>query len=177
MLDKQNLKQSLDKFGQDVIKAARQNLTRKNRNVTNALYQSLKFNSKVSKNSIQVDFLMADYGKFQDQGVKGAKSSARAPKSPFKFGSGSGKKGGLTKGVKRWVRKRGIKFVSNGRKLTFDATARLITRSIYNKGLKATEFFSRPFNAAYEKLPNDLAEAYGLDVESFIKLSLKNYGR
>lgn len=177
MLNRDYTKKALDDFGAYVIKQSRANLTRKNKNVTRSLYESLKYQAKASKNSIQVDFLMADYGKFQDQGVKGAKSSARAPKSPFKFGSGSGKKGGLTKGVKRWVRKRGIKFVSNGRKLTFDATARLITRSIYNKGLKATEFFSRPFNAAYEKLPNDLAEAYGLDVESFIKLSLKNYGR
>lgn len=176
MLDKQNLKQSLDKFGQDVIKAARQNLTRKNRNVTNALYQSLKFNSKVSKNSIQFDFEMLDYGQFQDKGVKGATSSQRAPQSPFQFGSGRGKKGGLTKGIKAWVRARGIKFTSGGRKLTFDATARLITRSIYNKGLKPTNFFSRPFDLAFQRLPEDIAEAYGLDIENFMETSLKNYG-
>lgn len=176
MLDKQNLKQSLDKFGQDVIKAARQNLTRKNRNVTNALYQSLKFNSNVSKNSIQFDFEMLDYGQFQDKGVKGATSSQRAPQSPFQFGSGRGKKGGLTKGIKAWVRARGIKFTSGGRKLTFDATARLITRSIYHKGLKPTNFFSRPFDLAFQRLPEDIAEAYGLDIENFMETSLRNYG-
>lgn len=178
MLDKQNLKQSLDKFGQDVIKAARQNLTRKNRNVTNALYQSLKFNSKVSKNSIQFDFEMLKYGEFQDKGVQGASSKAKAPQSPFEFGSGRGKKGGLTKGINAWVRARGIRFVDRetGRKLTQKETAKRITRSIYHKGLKPTNFFSRPFDLAFQRLPDELVEAYGLDVENFMELSLRNYG-
>jgi hypothetical protein len=60
--------------------------------------------------------------------------------------------------------------------MTFDQTARLITRSIYNKGLKPTNFFSRPFDLAYEKLPAELVDAYGLDIEGFMNIALKNYG-
>ena len=178
MLEKSHLKSTLDKFGQYVVTQSRANLTRQSRNVSNALYQSLKFHSKVSKNSIQFDFEMLDYGQFQDKGVKGATSSQRAPQSPFKFGSGRGKKGGLTKGIGKWVRSRGIKFTNNetGRRMTFDQTARLITRSIYNKGLKPTNFFSRPFDLAYEKLPAELVDAYGLDIEGFMNIALKNYG-
>jgi hypothetical protein len=36
---------------------------------------------------------MDDYGQFVDQGVKG-KVHQQSPNSPFKFGSGTGKKGG-----------------------------------------------------------------------------------
>lgn len=179
MLNGQNTKAALDKFGRYVIQQSRTNLTKGNRNVSRSLYNSLKYNAKVSKNSIQFDFEMEAHGQFQDQGVKGKQSSERAPNSPFKFGSGTGKKGGLTRSINTWVRKRGIKFTDNetGRKLTYKATAQLITRSIYRKGLKPTKFFSLPFQRGFERLPDELQEAYGLDLEGFIDLSLRNNGR
>ena len=57
--------------------------------------------------------------------------------------------------------------------MSYEQTAQLITRSIYLKGTKPTLFFSKPFEKGFEKLPQDLVEAYGLDIESFLKFTLK----
>jgi hypothetical protein len=38
-----------------------------------------------------------------------------------------------------------------------------LARSIFNKGLKKSLFFTKPFEAAYKRLPEELVEKYGLD--------------
>ena len=49
----------------------------------------------------------------------------------------------------------------------------LISRSIYNKGLKANLFFTKPFEAGLKRLPNDLIKAFDLDIEDAIILGIK----
>jgi hypothetical protein len=118
---------------------------------------------------------MEDYGAYVDQGVQGKSSSSKAPNSPFKFGSGSGRKGGLTQGISKWVQQKQIQFRDrkSGKFLSYQSTAFLITRSVYNKGIKPSLFFTRPFEKAFERLPDELVEAYGLDVEQFLKYTIK----
>jgi hypothetical protein len=118
---------------------------------------------------------MEDYGKFQDLGVKGKTSARKAPDSPYRFGSGSGQKGGLTNGINQWVKDKRLQFKDNttGRFLSYESTAFLITRSVYNKGIKASNFFSKPFEVGFERLPDELTEAYGLDMDKFLKEQLK----
>lgn len=178
MLVQSNTKAVLDKFKRYVIQQSRSNLTKKGKNVSSKLYNSIGGDFKVSENSIEGFFEMEDYGKFQDLGVQGKTSNAKAPNSPYKFGSGTGKKGGLTNGINSWVTAKRFQFKDNktGKFLSYKATAFLITRSIYAKGLKPTEFFSRPFELAFKRLPDDLIEAYGLDVETFLKYTLKDNG-
>jgi hypothetical protein len=107
---------------------------------------------------------MEEYGAYQDQGVKGKKSSAKAPNSPFKFGSGTGKKGGLTEGMQKWVQRRRIQFKNkDGKFMSYKSTAWVITKSIYAKGMKPSLFFTKPFEAAYKNLPEELIEKYGLE--------------
>ena len=109
---------------------------------------------------------MEAHGVFQDKGVKGKTSSTKAPNSPFKFGSGTGKKGGLTNGIQKWVKQKRFQFRDEqGRFMSYNSTAFLITRSIYNKGLKPSMFFTKPFEKAFDRLPDELVEAYGLDIE------------
>jgi len=52
---------------------------------------------------------MEEYGYYQDRGVKG-KTSTYPEIAKFgtlaKFGSGKGKKGGLTEGIKNWVQRK-----------------------------------------------------------------------
>ena len=160
----------LNKFAKEVIKQARTNLTKKDRNVSKDLYNSLKSEVKINKNSFELSFYMKDYGKFQDKGVKGKTSSARAPMSEFKFGTGTGKKGGLTSGIFEWVKARRFQFSDKktGQFMSYKATAFLITRSIYHKGLKPTNFFTRPFENAFKKLSDDLIKAYGLEVNKLL---------
>ena len=57
--------------------------------------------------------------------------------------------------------------------MSYQSTAYLITRSIWNKGIKPSLFFTKPFEQAFKKLPNELIEKFGLDVEDFLAYTLK----
>lgn len=175
MLKNDEVDKALSKFVKYVTSQARANLTRKDKNVSRKLYDSIKGKSKVNPNSIEVSFEMEEYGTFQDLGVKGKTSSNRAPDSPYRFGTGTGKKGGLTEGTKDWVRARRIQFKNKdtGRFLSYDQTAFLVARSVYNKGITASRFFSKPFDAAFDKLPDEIIEAYGLDIDNFLRQTMK----
>ena len=183
MLNKTETLTTLQAFNEFVIKEAKQNLMKGGQhgtnNVSKKLSDSLKAQTKVNPNSISNYIEMEDYGKFLDLGVKGKVSSQRAPNSPFKFGSGKGKPGGLTEGIRGWVKARRFQFrkrdsdgKSTGKFMSYEQTAQLITRSIYLKGTKPTLFFSKPFAKGFESLPEELIKAYGLDIESFMKFTL-----
>lgn len=165
----------LDRFKRHVISQSRRNLTRLGHRATSKLYNSIEGDVKAFPNSIQVLFTMEEYGQFVDQGVKGKTSKLKAPNSPFRFGTGTGKKGGLTKGIRKWVRVKGLRFKDKetGKTMTYDSTAYLISRSIYNKGMKPSLFFTKPFESAFKNLPDELAEAYGLEIEDLIKNIIK----
>lgn len=175
-MDKELQLKALEEFRDYVIRRSKANLRKKN--TTGNLSKSLTADIKVMPNSIRFFFQMNEYGFYQDQGVKG-KSSGKSL-SGFKFGSGTGKEGGLTEGIKKWVKLRRIQFRDkNGRFLSNDATAMLITRSIWHKGIKPSMFFTRPFNNAFKNLPNELIDAYGLEsqelFDTIMKENFKNY--
>jgi hypothetical protein len=169
------LKNTLEKFSKYVVSQSRANLTRKKKNVKGKLYDSLKGDTFVGPNSIGLYFSMEDYGVFQDEGVRGKTSSAKAPNSPYRFGSGSGGSGdGLGASIRQWVKDRRFQFRNRntGRFLSYESTAFLISRSIWHKGIEPSEFFSKPFKVAFEKLPDDLVKAYGLEIDKLLKQSL-----
>ncbi len=168
-------KEYLDRFGKFIVQQSRTNLSKKKKKDTSALYNSISYELKVSKNSFQLSFKMEDYGIFVDKGVKGVSSSSKAPNSPFKFGSGSGRAGGLTRGIDGWVKRKRIQFKERGtgRFMSYDQTSYLIQNSIWNKGLETTNFFERPFELAFQKLPDELIEQYGLEFEDLLKFTLK----
>lgn len=87
-----NVNSVLRRFRDYVIQQSRSNLSKSDKNVSKELYNSLKGEILTEDNYSIVGFSMAEYGMFQDQGVKGKSSSAKAPNSPFRFGTGSGKK-------------------------------------------------------------------------------------
>ena len=169
-----SIKNELDNFGKHVVKESRKNLTKKGKKDTGELYKSIGYSVKVSANSFELSFSGVDYFDFVDKGVKGVASSEKAPKSPYKFGSGTGKKGGLTSGINGWVQRKGIQFRGKkGKFLSYESTAFIIKRSIWLKGLETTNFFSRPFELAFKRLPDDLVEAYGLEVEDLLNFTRK----
>jgi hypothetical protein len=165
----------LDRFGKYVVQQSKSNLTKKQKKDRGELYNSVSYELAVSKNSFQLSFKMTDYGEFVDKGVKGFSSSFKAPKSPFKFGTGSGAKGGLSKGIDGWVQRKRIQFKNrgNGQFMSYKQTAYLIRNSIWNKGIETTNFFTKPFEEAFKRLPDDLVEAYALEVEDLLKYTLK----
>ena len=161
----------LKKFGHYVVGKAKANLIIEKKSDTKGLYNSIDFKSKVSKNSFELSFIMSKHGKFVDKGVKGFSSSERAPKSDYKFGTGTGKKGGLTEGIDGWVKRKRIQFKDKktGKFLSYKQTAYFIRNSIWHKGLKTTNFFTKPFEDAFKKLPDDLVKAFGLEVDRLFK--------
>jgi len=173
MLAEKFLREELNKFAKYVIQQSRSNLTKGKKNTSKELYNSLGYDIESSKDSTSMAFKMADYGKFQDLGVKGKDSSAKAPNSPYKFGTGSGKKGGLTKGIDKWVRRRGIQFRDKkGKFLSYEQTGYIITRSVYKTGMKASMFFTKPFERAFKRLPDDLVKAYSIGIEKQIQINI-----
>lgn len=164
-MQKDEVQKALDRFKDHIIAQAKRNLTNKDKNVSKKLYNSIEGTVKVMPNSIGMYFNMEEYGAYQDQGVKGKESASKAPQSPFRFGSGKGKKGGLTAAMEKWVLQRRIQFKDrkSGKFMSYKSTAWLITRSIYSKGIKPSLFFTKPFEAAYKNLPNELIDKYGLE--------------
>lgn len=179
MLNQKETYDYLNKFAKYVIQQSRSNLTKQGKKNQGALYNSLGSQIEVGKNSFVLTFLMEDYGDFVDKGVKGVTSSTRAPRSPYKFGTGTGGTGGLTKGIDKWVKQKGIQFRQKegkgvkGQFLSYSQTSFLIRRAIWNKGIKSSLFFTKPFEAAFKNLPDELVEAFALDIENLMKHSLK----
>lgn len=174
-----NVQAALEEFGQLVIDRAKSNLKKGGKygthNTSNKLTNSLSFKIKESPRSIAFDFYAEDYWKFLDYGVKGKISSAKAPNSPYKFGSGTGKKGGLRTAIDSWVVRKGLAGTRDkqGRFMSRKQMVSMISRSIYLKGTNETKFFREAFEINYKSLDENIVEKYGLDLESFLKFSLK----
>jgi len=168
-MQKDEVQKALERFRDHVVNQAKRNLTKGGKygshNVTKKLYNSISGDVKVFPNSIGMYFSMEEYGAYQDLGVKGKNSSSKAPNSPFKFGTGTGKEGGLTEAMQKWVKNRRIQFKDRktNKFMSYQSTALLITRSIYSKGIKPSLFFTKPFEAAYKNLPDELIDKYGLE--------------
>ena len=169
-----NLSNALGLFTEYVVGKSKANLNRLKKNTTGNLNKSIKGYYKVSANSFQISFEMEDYGEFQDLGVKGVKSSRKAPNSPFKMGTGSAPKGLFKTAINAWVVRKGIAPRDKGKFTDRKQLNYLIRKSIYETGLKTTNFFTEPFETAFKRLPNEIIEAYGLDIESLLKTSIKN---
>ena len=171
-----NVEKELKNFAKYVVTKSRMNLRSSDKNSSGSLSKSLDSDVKVSKNSFQLAFMMEEYGVYQDKGVRGKSSSSKAPNSPFKFGSGTGRKGGLTEGINKWVKRKRFQFrdKKSGKFLSYDSTAFLISRSIYHKGIAPSLFFTKPFEKAFKGLNKDLVEAYKLDIETLMENSINN---
>jgi hypothetical protein len=171
MTREQRIEAVLDRFGKYIVQQARANLTRKNKNVSKDLYNSISWEADASQTgaSFSASLSMLEYGEYQDKGVRGKEASPiNTAKSPFRFGSGTGRKGGLTEAINKWVKARRIQFRDKkGKFMSYDSTAFLVARSIYRKGIPASFFYSRPFGLAFQKLPAELVEAFRLTPDDF----------
>ena len=107
-----NSMKELGKMGKEVRRRARISLKARGKVVTGNLYNSIKYEQSVSRDekslNLNFSFPGADYAGFVDEGVRGALSSAKAPRSPFKFGTGSGPSGRLRPAIDKWVVKKGM---------------------------------------------------------------------
>jgi len=87
-----NSMKELGRIGKEVRRRARISLKSRGKVVSGNLYNSIRYEQGVAKNekslNLRFSFPGADYWQYVDEGVKGAMSSAKAPRSPFRFGIG-----------------------------------------------------------------------------------------
>ena len=158
---------TLEAFGKKVVKEARYNLTKKKKNASKELYNSVKYNISNKNGSVVLSFEMADYGQFVDKGVKGAggvrKSTSqfntrnnkgklwklkKVTNKDFKFG----KSGGISpKHFKKWARSKGLSEFA-------------VAKSVYHTGLETTNFFTRPLEQNFDKLSDEILNSFANDI-------------
>jgi hypothetical protein len=166
MLDNKNTKGYLNSFAKYVIQQSRSNLTKGGKNVDKKLYNSLDSEIEVGANSFRMAFLMENYGEFQDKGVSGTQ---RKYNTPFSYKT----KRPPLKPITEWVKKRRFQFrKEDGKLMSYQSTAFLVRQGIFKNGIKPSLFFTKPFEKAFERLPDELIEAYGLDVEQFLQYTI-----
>ena len=158
MLDSKEVQEAIDKFRKYVIQQSRSNLTKQRKNVNKSLYNSINGVSKVNKNSISLYFEMLDYGIFQDKGVSG---KFKKYNTDFSYKS----KMPPSKVFDKWIVRKGIAPRNEkGQFMSRKSLSYLIARKIFREGIKPSLFFTKPFEKAYDRLPDEIVEAYGIDI-------------
>ena len=166
-----NTIQAMQKLGGKVVKEGRGIL--KNRKATtspNTLYNDFDYLVTANKNSVTLEFEFGkadDYWQFLDEGVRGAKPNKhkgrpRAKGSPFKFSTKMPPRGAID----RWIVSKPLKAArQNGKFISRKSLAFAIQKTVFEKGIKRTQFFSRPFTQQLKKQTDAIVEAFGEDLE------------
>ena len=158
---------ALNKFAKYVIQQSRTNLTKGKKNVTSDLYGSLGYDLKTHPNSFSLEFYMLDYGEFQDKGVSGTKrkyntiyqyTNKRPPAEVFS----------------KWAKAKGIRLRDEkGRfkKGSYKTLGFILANSVFEKGIKPSLFFTKPFEKAFDRLPEELIERFSLDIDNLLEFT------
>tara|TARA_R110001592_G_scaffold101704_3_gene287656 strand:- start:1864 stop:2427 length:564 start_codon:yes stop_codon:yes gene_type:complete len=175
----QELNKMLNDFGKYMVQQSKSNLTRQKKG-GGPLYNSITYDVKETDGKLLFEFEMQEYGEFQDKGVRGANPSnvspnarlkgQQAPNSPYRFGSGTqaGTMNSFIDKVAAWAQIKNIRFRDKkGRysKGDYRSLGYVIASNIYNRGLKPSLFYTKPFDKAFERLPDELFESFAVDVE------------
>ena len=170
-MDFKNVDEVLNAYAEYVVDSAKKNLVDERKSLGD-LYKSVSYKYEKSQDLFLLDFLMEDYGTFVDKGVRGKTSTypeTSAALSKYQYGSGNFPKYGLRDGIKGWLEKKRFQWRDKkGKFMSYDTMTYLISRSIYNKGLKANLFFTTPFEFGLRNLPINLKDAFKLDIENAI---------
>lgn len=154
---------ALNQMGKNVIKASRKNLAEKSvkrtasgKRLTSKIDNTgrLSRSLKASTEKTSLIFTMEEYGLYVDSGRK------------------PGKYAPVTK-IREWVKSKKIKpRDERGRfmKMTpsnMESLAFLLNRAIYKHGIRATNFFTDPFEKEMKKLEKKIPEAMETDILTF----------
>ncbi len=172
-------KKALDNFIDRVVIESKKNLKKRNKVASSALINSIQGKSKVSKNSFEASFCMEDYWEFVDAGVKG-KGGTKADGSKWKLKKVTGSKFKYKNkkppiiAFNGWTIRKGIAPRDKSGKFTKRRSLLFaIATSVFHTGLETTKFFTQPFEKEFKKLPEELIEAYALDVEDLLRFTIK----
>ena len=159
-----------------------------------SLFKTLKKDLTLEQNIFLLDFIMEDYGKFQDAGVWGAKPSlvttkkykgkqkGRSNNSIFIGANGIKNKFSYTSKMPplqpliNWAKYKNIRFRDEKgqfKKGNYRTIGFWLQKRIFAQGIKPTQFFSKAFRKAFKRLPSELLEAFKIDVERQIIFGTK----
>ena len=152
-------RKALEKYAKYVIEKSRQNLQKGGKygthNKSGELSKSLEYKIVGDK----VSFISLKYGDYLDKGVKGAKSTySESFESPFKYTT----KRPPAKVFEKWIKKSNIqgRDKKTGRFITRQSLSYIIANSIYSKGIRASMFFTKPFEEALPLFEDDFLEGF-----------------
>ncbi len=191
----ESMRRFLQSVAKQFVKNARSNLRDAGKG-GGALESSI--NAKVVKkgNGYTIQFFMAPYGTFVDKGVKGKggdiptgkyrgswggrryfiNMNGKRQDSPYRFGSGSGEKDGLTRGIASWIRKKNLQPRDRkGKYLSPKGLNYLIRRNIFIRGIHGISFFQKALRESFTKvLGKDMMKAIELDIlDGLLKVGWK----
>lgn len=169
MLKQKYIQDVLNKFGRSVVQQSRSRLTKQKKNATKDLYNSVNYELDVSNRgtSFSFSFSMEEYGEYIDKGVSGVDVKYNTPYAyttkappPSVFG--------------KWAKAKGIKprDKKTGKFITAKQFGFIMSRHIFTKGQKPTRFFSLSFEQQFKKLPDDLLNAFGDDLDNFLDFKI-----
>ena len=160
---------ALRAFDKYVVQQARTNLTKGKKNVSKSLYDSIGYDLTVSPNSFSLSFIMDEYGMYQDKGVSGTEKKYN---TPFKYTN----KMPPIKPLADWAKFKNIRLRDAKGKFAkgnYKTIGFLISRSIYRKGIKPSLFFTKPFERSFKNLPQEVVEAFALEIENLLDFTTK----
>ena len=162
--------EALRAFGKYVVQQARTNLTKGKKNVSKELYKSVQYNLDQVQAGFRLFFEMEDYGMFQDRGVRGVKGGNSLSGFSYKQSSNLVGFESKTGTFSNWAAKQRLQFRDKrGRFLSYKQTGFALATIVKNYGIKPTMFFTKPFEKAFNNLPNQLQDKYAMDIENSIE--------
>tara|TARA_R110002012_G_C11326622_1_gene576499 strand:+ start:54 stop:584 length:531 start_codon:yes stop_codon:yes gene_type:complete len=169
-MENKRLYNELNKFGKYVVQQSRSNLTKEKHNATKELYNSIGYFLDQTARGYKLSFEMEDYGMFQDRGVRGVKSyyaDRATASSPFKYKQSSNLIGlEYHTGVfSKFAKRMGLQPRNKkGQFGSYKTMGYILANSIKDKGIKASMFFTKPFEQAFKRLPEDIEKSLIADL-------------
>ena len=162
-MELQETQKILNSFAKYVIQQSRSILTKTNKNASKKLYNSLDYKILSDSSGFILQFLMEEYGAYQDQGVSGTKKKY---KTPFKYTT----KRPPSSAFDKWTVRKGIAPREEGGRFTKRKGLNfIIAKSIFEQGIRPSLFFTKPFEKRFKTLPPELIAAFVNDAEKTIE--------
>jgi hypothetical protein len=173
-----NVEAVLAEFAQEYIRDASNNLQAAGAVSSGELIKSMRFLVSPVNAGYRLSILVADYYDFVNKGVKGVKSSDKAPNSPYSFKTLSvGYE--MANSIQRWAVRHNLKAVNQNKQFKHKAvktfqdtglsTAFAIATGIKKKGLRATYFWDKAYDKLMPGLAPKLAKALQQDVATILR--------
>lgn len=160
-----NLKLALEKYRDIVIEESKNNLARLGKKNTGGLYDKIIGKEvTVTEKYLEFNIEMPYYSTFVDKGVSGTITKYN---TPYKYTD----KKPPASAIIDWVSKKRFQFQDKkGRFLSYKSTGYAVREGIYKYGIKPSLFFTKPFQKYFKDVPQEITDAFGLDVSKFISL-------